>query len=68
MAATPLQKPPAECHICRAPGFMLRKKNAGHATLGSINLGKKEAPLLRVVSPTPIASPAYDADLVWMTN
>jgi hypothetical protein len=47
---------------------MLRKKNAGHATLGSINLGKKEAPLLRVVSPTPIASPAYDADLVWMTN
>ena len=55
-------------HIDYAPlllraGFVLRKKNAGHATLGAIRLDKKGGTTLRVVSPTLVGSPAYRAGL-----
>lgn len=55
-------------HIDYAPlllraGFLLRKKNAGHATLGPIRLDKGGGTTLRVVSPTLIGSPAYHAGL-----
>jgi predicted metalloprotease with PDZ domain len=44
-------------------GFLLRKKNGGHATLGPIRLDKKGGNTLRVVSPTLNGSPAYNAGL-----
>jgi predicted metalloprotease with PDZ domain len=44
-------------------GFLLRKKNGGHATLGPIRLDKKGGTTLRVVSPTLNGSPAYNAGL-----
>jgi predicted metalloprotease with PDZ domain len=44
-------------------GFLLRKKNGGHATLGPIRLDKKGGNTLRVVSPTLTGSPAYNAGL-----
>jgi predicted metalloprotease with PDZ domain len=44
-------------------GFILRKQNPGHGTLGPIALDKKEGVPLRVVSPTLIGSPAYVAGL-----
>jgi predicted metalloprotease with PDZ domain len=44
-------------------GFLLRKKNGGHATLGPIRLDKKGGTTLRVVSPTLTGSPAYHAGL-----
>lgn len=55
-------------HVDYAPlllraGFVLRKKNAGQATLGSLRLDKKGGDTLRVVSPTLIGSPAYNAGL-----
>jgi predicted metalloprotease with PDZ domain len=55
-------------HIDYAPlllraGYLLRKQNAGRATLGPVALNKKEGGPLLVASPTPIGSPAYDAGL-----
>jgi predicted metalloprotease with PDZ domain len=55
-------------HIDYAPlllraGFVLRRQNAGKATLGPISLVKREDAPLRVVSPTLIGSPAYAAGL-----
>lgn len=55
-------------HINYAPlllraGFVVRKANAGHGTLGPIRLDKKGGTTLRVVSPTFIGSPAYAAGL-----
>jgi predicted metalloprotease with PDZ domain len=55
-------------HIDYAPlllraGYILRKRNPGSPTLGSIALEKKEGAALRVSSPTLIGSPAYAAGL-----
>jgi predicted metalloprotease with PDZ domain len=43
-------------------GFVLRKQNPGHSTLGAIRVDKRGT-ALRVVAPTLIGSPAYAAGL-----
>lgn len=44
-------------------GFVLRQKEKGHATLGPVALDKKGGATQRVVRPTVIGSPAYQAGL-----
>lgn len=43
-------------------GFILRKQNAGHPTIGSIRVDKRGT-AMRVIAPTLIGSPAYAAGL-----